>query len=124
MAAPNEGGYVSRIASAAVTAFRAVEMDVSTGKVAHVNAVADVPYGIAQNDAATGEHVTVKLLCAGGEHKITAAAAISASAGQALYMTSAGKFQTADPGSGVQWFRTWDSASADGDIITAVPMKL
>lgn len=124
MAMTNDG-IVTRIAAAALEAYRAVEL-ASDGTVNYPDAVSDKVYGITQGKCAIGEPVAIKLLTAPGTHKLTVASSHTmAAGGRELYLTATGgKFDDADPGSGVKWMIATEAASGDGSIVEGYPMKL
>lgn len=121
-------GIKSFVAGAALAAYRAVTLQTNGTTVAYPALEASMVIGITTAAAASGDNVPVKLITGGGTFKVTVATAVTmAINGVDLYLNGtagAGKFGTTDPGSGVKWFKAIQTASGDGAVIEAYPLKL
>jgi hypothetical protein len=117
MSAANETGYKTFTATATAIAKNIrVALD-STGLIAAAG-VADDWIGTTVADVAASGTGTVRLRNAPGTHFFTASAAVTR--GAKLYTTAAGKVDDADT-TGFTGFEAAEAATADGDIIEAVP---
>lgn len=124
MAVQENTGFKTFVTSAALAEYRAVLL-AAAGTVGYPTANTDRILGITQHAAASGDHVTVKLLTAPGTFKITCGAGVTAAAGGTLlYLlgaAGAGKFDDADPGAGHKTFLGLEAGSGDGSVIEAIP---
>jgi predicted RecA/RadA family phage recombinase len=112
-------GARTYLAGGTVYAYRLVKTP--TGVVHNTATSTDDPIGVAQNDADSGENVTVKHLGDGGTLEMTAAGVITA--GAVVYAAANGKIQALPEASAT--YRkigiALEAADADGDIIEVLP---
>lgn len=96
---------------------------ISSSTVVYMTATAtDIPAGVTQFAAASGDNVTIKHPHDGGTLEVTAGGAISA--GADVYAAANGKV-TAVPTAGGTYLRVGvalEAAAADGDIIEILPV--
>lgn len=116
MAVENATGEKALVAASAVTAYRRVSMN-SSGQVAHA-AAGVLGVGISAKTIGSGDHGTINLWSKAGTEKVTAAGAFSA--GDVLYPAADGKFDDVENGTGVMV--AMEAATADGDIVEAMPL--
>lgn len=111
--APN----ISGIAGAAIVAYRMVKMDTATQTYVHCTATAaDVPVGVAQNGAATGEQVTIRLLTAGTFKGVVSSSCLK---GAKLYTDAAGKLaDVASTGRHVGY--AMEAGSGDNSVVECI----
>lgn len=114
MSQQNDSGYKTFTTSAAVGKFRRVVL-ASDGTVSEavVGATSTDFIGVAQDNAASGDPVVVKLKSAPGTFKIEAAGAVVAAA--AIYAASTGRID--DAVSGAVIGQAIEAAGAAGDYI-------
>lgn len=114
MSQQNESGFKTFTTSAAVGKFRRVVI-ASTGLVSEavVGATSTDYDGVAQDNAASGDPVVVKLRSAPGTFKIEAAGAVAAAA--VIYAASTGRIDDAASGNAIG--KALEAAGAAGDYI-------
>ena len=103
----------SFIATAAVVAFRRVKLTAASGTAVEHSGSGEAAIGTAQNSAAIGEEVAVRLDNGGGSTKCMAAAAITIAA--AVYNAATG--YTDDAAAGTSFGTALEAATATGDVI-------
>lgn len=101
------------LATAAVTAFRRVKLTASSGTHVEHSGAGEAAIGTAQNDAAIGEEVSVRLDNAGGTQKCVAAGAVVLAA--AVYNAATGYVD--DAASGTSIGTALEAAAAAGDVL-------
>jgi len=90
-----------------------------SGEVLYADAT-EVGIGVTEDAVASGEGVSIYLFNSGGTVKLTAGEVVAQ--GAACYNLADGKIGDTDPGGGTVCFIALDAASADGDIIEALPV--
>lgn len=119
MSTVNESGYKTFTATAVAIAKNIRVMLDSSGTISAAG-VADDWIGTTVEDIAASGSGTVRLRNAPGSHFFTAGAAVTR--GAKLYTLAAGKVDDATT-TGFTGFEAAEAATADGDIIEAVPSK-
>lgn len=121
MSQENTTGIRTFVAAAALEAFRRVKLD-SNGKAVYADAD-DIGIGTTlEEDAASGEHVSVRLWNFPGTRKITCAGAVAK--GARLFCMDAGKFDDASESGGPAVVEALAAGTGDGSIIEARPLSL
>jgi hypothetical protein len=101
------------IATAAVTAFRRVKLTSGSGTAVEHSGAGEAAIGTAQNSAAIGEEVNVRLDNGGGTSKVAVAAGVVL--GAAVYNAATGYCD--DAASGTSFGTALEAGTNAGDII-------
>ncbi|HUS46003.1 MAG TPA: capsid cement protein [Phycisphaerae bacterium] len=101
------------IATAAVTAFRRVKLTASSGTAVEHSGAGEAAIGTAQNTAAIGEEVSVRLDNAGGTHRCVAAGTVVI--GAAVYNAATGYVDDASSGTSIG--TALEGVSNAGDVL-------
>jgi len=101
------------VATSAVTALYRVKLTASSGTAVELSGSGEAAIGTAQNTAAAGEEVSVRLDNGGGTTKCVCAAAVTI--GAAVYNAATGYVD--DAAAGTSFGTALDTATATGDVI-------
>lgn len=112
-----DSGYRTFTAGEAITQYDLVYL--SAANTVSVNDIANQPIGVAQEAAASGALVKVKLMNAPGTFKVRAKEALSA--GALLYTEDGGEVQDTAAATSFPIMRAIEAATAEDDVIEALP---